>query len=100
MREWKVGTGKPSAQTPAGRTFILASLHDEKSKFSKIILPLGAHSDTYTTYGGGPGTVGIHTWPTSEVYGQAGSDGCIRIPPDALQFISTEVPLGTTVLIT
>lgn len=96
---WRVGVGKPGAPTPAGRTFLLAALRDRQSSFSPIVLPLGAHSDTHLTYGGGPGTVGIHTWPTSDVYGRASSDGCIRVPRDALTVISTTVPIGTPVLI-
>lgn len=96
---WKIGIGKPDAPTPRGRTFILAALRDPKPTFSKVIVPLGAHSTTHKTYGGGPGTVGIHTWPTRDVYGQASSDGCIRVPPDALTRISTAVPIGTPVLI-
>ncbi|MGH3518627.1 MAG: L,D-transpeptidase family protein [Haloechinothrix sp.] len=96
---WTVGVGKPAAETPAGRTFVLASIRDTKATFSDIVLPLGAHSDTYTTYGGGPGTVGIHTWPTSDAFGTASSDGCIRVPPAALAELSTTVPLGTPVLI-
>ncbi|OLZ51753.1 hypothetical protein BS329_15655 [Amycolatopsis coloradensis] len=98
-RAWTVGIGKPAAPTPAGRAFLLASIRDTKPTFSPIVLPLSAHSDTFTTYGGGPGTVGIHTWPTAEVYGKSSSDGCIRVPADALQIISSEVPLGTPVLV-
>lgn len=96
---WRVGVGKPATATPAGRTFILAALRDRASAFSDIVLPLGAHSDTYTSYGGGPGTVGIHTWPGSNVYGRASSDGCVRVPRDALTELSTTVPIGTPVLI-
>lgn len=96
---WRVGVGKPGTATPAGRTFILAALRDQDSTFSDIVLPLGSHSDTYTSYGGGPGTVGIHTWPTSDVYGRASSDGCVRVPRDALTKLSTTVPIGTPVLI-
>lgn len=98
-RSWTVGVGKRSAVTPAGRTFLLANVYDAGSKFSTIVLPLGAHSDTFTTYGGGPGTVGIHTWPTSDVFGKATSDGCIRIPRAALRLLSRNVPLGTPVLV-
>lgn len=98
-RHWRVGVGKPEAPTPGGRTFLLAALRDHQSTFSPIVLPLGAHSDTHQSYGGGPGTVGIHTWPTSDVYGRASSDGCIRVPRDALTVISTTVPIGTPVLI-
>ncbi|WP_394622471.1 L,D-transpeptidase family protein (plasmid) [Lentzea sp. JNUCC 0626] len=95
---WTVGTGKPSSVTPAGRTFLLAAIREAKPTFSPIVLPLGAHSDTYESYGGGPGTVGVHTWPTADVYGKPSSDGCIRVPPEALQVL-TKVPLGTAVLI-
>jgi hypothetical protein len=97
---WQVGIGNASAPTPAGRTFLLASILDTQVRFSDIVLPLGAHSDTHLRYGGGPGTVGIHGWPTSDVFGKASSDGCIRVPDTALDLISTRVPLGTPVLIT
>ncbi|WP_439659546.1 L,D-transpeptidase family protein [Lentzea sp. HUAS TT2] len=101
---WKAGIGKPGAITPAGRTFLLAALRDNSSTFSKVVLPLGTHSDTHLTFGGGPGTVGLHTWPTPEVYGAASSDGCVRIPPDALASLTEamtrgDLPLGTPVLI-
>ncbi|SDP97870.1 L,D-transpeptidase [Lentzea jiangxiensis] len=95
---WKVGIGKPSAITPAGRTFLLAALRDEKSTFSPVVLPLGSHSDSHQRFGGGPGTVAFHTWPSADVYGTASSDGCVRVPPDALHAL-TDVPSGTTVLI-
>jgi L,D-transpeptidase catalytic domain len=96
---WTVGIGKPSAVTPAGRTFILSSIKDTKQTFSPIVIPLGAHSDTHLTFGGGPGTVGVHGWPTDDVLGQASSDGCVRVPADALQMIAADVPLGTPVVI-
>lgn len=95
---WKAGTGKASAPTPTGRTFILGAFSDPKQKYSPVILPLGTHSATHDSFGGGPGTVGIHTWPSSGVFGTASSDGCIRIPADALTML-TKVPLGTLVMI-
>jgi lipoprotein-anchoring transpeptidase ErfK/SrfK len=96
--EWTVGIGKESAPTPAGRTFLLGAFKDAKQSYSPVILPLGTHSPTHDTFGGGPGTVAIHTWPTDDVYGTETSDGCIRVPPDALDQL-TEVPLGTLVMI-
>lgn len=96
---WTIGTGKASAPTPAVRTFVLGAFRDPKQKYSPVILPLGAHSPTLDAFGGGPGTVAIHTWPTADVFGTASSDGCIRVPADALDHLSG-VPLGTVVLIT
>ncbi|HVL84430.1 MAG TPA: L,D-transpeptidase [Pseudonocardia sp.] len=95
---WTVGIGKDSAPTPTGRTFLLGAFTDDAQDYSPVILPLGTHSPTHDTFGGGPGTVAIHTWPTEDVYGTASSDGCIRVPPDALERLA-EVPLGTLVMI-
>jgi lipoprotein-anchoring transpeptidase ErfK/SrfK len=95
---WPVAVGAPETPTPTGRTFLLGSISDPDQSYSPVILPLGAHSDTLDSYGGGPGTVGIHTWPDSSVFGTAASHGCIRVPADALDQL-TQVPLGTLVLI-
>jgi L,D-transpeptidase-like protein len=99
--EWTVGTGSPVDPTPAGRTFILGAFTDPQQNYSPVILPLGVHSPSLDTFGGGPGTVAIHTWlnrPTQNVYGAKSSNGCVRVPPDALSLIE-KAPLGTLVLI-
>jgi hypothetical protein len=49
--------------------------------YSPLILPLGLHSDTLSTFGGGPGTVALHGWPD---------------PAAALRVLS-RVPLGSSV---
>jgi lipoprotein-anchoring transpeptidase ErfK/SrfK len=98
LGDWTVGIGKQSAPTPAGRTFLLGSFSDAAQRYSPVILPLGTHSPTLDSFGGGPGTVAIHTWPTANVFGTRSSDGCIRVPSDALHQL-IQVPLGTLVLI-
>jgi lipoprotein-anchoring transpeptidase ErfK/SrfK len=67
--------------------------------YSPLILPLGLHSNTLDTFGGGPGTVGLHGWPDPAVFGHAVSHGCVRVPADALRVLS-RVPLGSPVMIT
>jgi lipoprotein-anchoring transpeptidase ErfK/SrfK len=96
---WKVAVGAPKTPTPTGRTFLLASLSPSKPKPSPLILPVGAHSDTLDSFGGGPGTVAFHGWPDESVFGKAVTHGCVRVPPDALKILS-RVPLGSPVLIT
>ena len=98
LGSWTAGIGKTSAPTPTGRTFLLGSFSDTAQRYSPVILPLGTHSPTLDSFGGGPGTVAIHTWPTANVFGTRSSDGCIRVPKDALDQL-TRVPLGTLVLI-
>jgi lipoprotein-anchoring transpeptidase ErfK/SrfK len=95
---WTVGVGAPDTPTPVGRTFLLGAFRDDDQDFSPVILPLGTHSPTLDTFGGGPGTAAIHTWPTADAFGEATSNGCIRVPADALEQL-TEVPLGTLVII-
>jgi hypothetical protein len=95
---WTVGVGSVHAPTPRGRTYIMASIAETVTRFSPIILPLGTHSNTFNTYGGGPGTVALHGWPDPSVFGRAASDGCVRVPDDALRRL-TSLPLGTLVLL-
>jgi lipoprotein-anchoring transpeptidase ErfK/SrfK len=96
---WPVAEGAPGTPTPIGRTFVLASLVPLHSTYSPLILPLGAHSDTLSAFGGGPGTVGLHGWPDPAVFGHAVSHGCVRVPATALRALS-RVPLGSPVMIT
>ena len=96
---WTAAVGAPATPTPTGRTFLLALLAPLHPTYSPLILPLGFHSDTLDTYGGGPGTVGVHGWPDPAVFGRAVSHGCVRVPAAALHILS-RVPLGSLVLIT
>ena len=96
---WAAAVGAPATPTPTGRTFLLALLAPLHPTYSPLILPLGFHSDTLDTYGGGPGTVGVHGWPDPAVFGRAVSHGCVRVPAAALHILS-RVPLGSLVLIT
>jgi lipoprotein-anchoring transpeptidase ErfK/SrfK len=96
---WTAAVGAPATPTPTGRTFLLALLAPPHPTYSPLIMPLGFHSNTLDTYGGGPGTVGVHGWPNPSVFGRAVSHGCVRVPAAALHLLS-QVPLGSLVLIT
>ncbi|GII56295.1 hypothetical protein Pth03_46840 [Planotetraspora thailandica] len=95
---WTVAVGAAKTPTPTGRTFMLASLAPTKKTYSPLILPVGTHSETLDTYGGGPGTVAFHGWPDASVFGQAVTHGCVRVPSDALNQLA-KVPLGSMVLV-
>ena len=96
---WTVAEGAPGTPTPTGRTFVLASLAPRQPSYTPLILPLGVHSGTLSTFGGGPGTVGLHGWPDPAVFGHSVSHGCVRVPAAALRALS-RVPLGSAVMIT
>jgi hypothetical protein len=95
---WTVAVGAPGTPTPTGRTFVLALLSPDHPTYSPLIMPLGLHSNTLSTFGGGPGTVGLHSWPDSSVFGHAVSHGCVRVPAPALRLLA-RVPLGSSVMI-
>ncbi|PZS02385.1 MAG: hypothetical protein DLM56_12155 [Pseudonocardiales bacterium] len=95
---WSAGFGLPDNPTPPSRTFILSSFTDPDQTYSPVIVPLGVHSAALDTFGGGPGTVAIHTWPSSDVFGTLSSNGCIRIPADGLDLVE-KVPFGSIVII-
>ena len=99
LGKWTIGTGKPEHPTPAGRAYIIASIAETKNTYSPIVLPLSYHSDSLETFGGGPGTVGLHTWPNTSFVGKANSDGCIRVTKETLDQL-VKLPLGTIVNIT
>jgi lipoprotein-anchoring transpeptidase ErfK/SrfK len=96
---WTVAVGAPKTPTPTGRTFILSLLKPTKPTYTPLILPLGTHSDSLDTFGGGPGTVALHGWTSASVFGKAVTHGCVRVPSDALKLLAT-APLGTPVTIT
>jgi lipoprotein-anchoring transpeptidase ErfK/SrfK len=96
---WPVAIGGAKTPTPTGRTFLMATLAPAKKTPSPIVLPLGTHSATLDTFGGGPGTVALHGWPDTSVFGKAVSHGCVRVPEGALKALS-RVPLGSLVFIT
>jgi hypothetical protein len=99
LGSWAVAVGAPGTPTPTGRTFVLASLAPPQPTYTPLILPLGVHSSTLSTFGGGPGTVGLHGWPDPAVFGHSVSHGCVRVPAAALRALS-RIPLGSAVMIT
>ncbi len=101
LGSWPVVVGTPSTPTPAGTTFVMASVEDPGNPYSRFLLPLGWHSDTLDRFGGGPGTVAVHGWRDSSVFtrrDRALSHGCVRVPADALS-VARSLPLGTPVVI-
>ncbi len=98
LGSWTVAVGARHTPTPTGRTFLLASVAPTHPTYSPLILPLGVHSRTLSTFGGGPGTVGLHGWPDPGVFGHAVSHGCVRVPAAALRVLA-RIPLGSPVMI-
>ena len=99
---WRVAVGAPGTPTPATRTFVAALLREspaERPVLGDYVVALGAHSPVLATFDGGPGTIGLHGWPADPgVFGTAVSNGCVRMPSDAVAAL-TQVPLGSPVVL-
>lgn len=95
---WTVAVGTKKTPTPTGRTFVLAALAPTHPTYSKLIFPLGTHSNSLDKFGGGPGTVALHGWPDSSIFGHDVSHGCVRFPEKALTTLA-RIPLGSPVQI-
>ncbi|KGM08609.1 L,D-transpeptidase [Cellulomonas bogoriensis] len=92
----EAGYGAPGTPTPETRTFVMSIHPDPAATYSPLFVMFGASSPTLDQFLGGPAPIAIHTFATHR--GPI-SNGCLRVPADALDPF-TEVPLGTPVLIT
>ena len=96
-----VGVGEPQSPTPTGMTFVDAIDTTPRAQvgiYGPTVLFLGTHSNTYTDFDGGDGTVGIHGYPSdpASTRGVAESHGCVRASPQTIDAIKI-VPVGTPV---
>ena len=95
-----VGVGAAASPTPPGEYFITEALtvpSFQRSAYGPYAFGTSAHSDVYTTFGAGDGTVGIHGTGDPSSLGKDVSHGCIRLSNDGITSLIHQVPLGTPV---
>jgi lipoprotein-anchoring transpeptidase ErfK/SrfK len=95
-----VGIGAAASPTPPGEYFITEALtvpSFQHSAYGPYAFGTSAHSDVYTSFGGGDGTVGIHGTGDPSSLGKDVSHGCIRLSNDGITSLIHQVPLGTPV---
>lgn len=95
--------GADRTPTPLG-TYYVTDPVDLRTRsggsYGAFALGLSGFSDVLFEFNGGPGQIAIHGTNNPELVGQNVSNGCIRLPNDAIVAIATQVPLGTPVVIT
>jgi lipoprotein-anchoring transpeptidase ErfK/SrfK len=95
-----VGVGTAASPTPPGEYFITEALtvpSFQRSAYGPYAFGTSAHSDVYTSFGGGDGTVGIHGTGDPSSLGKDASHGCIRLSNEGITSLINQVPLGTPV---
>jgi len=95
----KVAIGTDSTPTPGLRTYIAARLDQSNPDgfYGPHILPTSAYSEVLDLFDGGMPVVAFHGTSKPELIGQAVSNGCIRVPNEAIAKIAATVPVGTPV---
>jgi lipoprotein-anchoring transpeptidase ErfK/SrfK len=96
-----VGVGRPQWPTPVGPSFvdsIVKTPARQQYIYGPTVLILGTHSNVFTEFDGGDGTVAIHGYPSDpgSTKGVMSSHGCVRSGPDTINAIKV-VPVGTPV---
>ncbi len=96
-----VGVGRPQWPTPVGPSFVDSIVNTPKHQlyiYGPTVLILGVHSNVFTEFDGGDGTVAIHGYPSDpgSTKGVMSSHGCVRAGPETINAIKV-VPVGTPV---
>jgi lipoprotein-anchoring transpeptidase ErfK/SrfK len=98
-----VGVGTAAAPTPPGEYYITEALvvpSFQRAAYGPFAFALSGHSNVYTSFGGGDGTLAIHGTAASDSIGKDASHGCIRMANDGITKLIHLVPLGSPVEIT
>jgi hypothetical protein len=96
-----VGVGQPQWPTPVGPSFVDSIVNTPARQqyiYGPTVLIMATHSNVFTEFDGGDGTVGIHGYPSdpASTRGVASSHGCVRASPDTINTLKN-VPVGTPI---
>lgn len=96
-----VGVGQPQWPTPVGSSFvdaIVATPSFQQYIYGPTVFIMGTHSNVFTEFDGGDGTVAIHGYPSDpgSTKGVASSHGCVRASPETINALKM-VPVGTPI---
>lgn len=94
-----VAPGAPSSPTPTGSFFVayIVKLTDPGNVYGPYAMGTSAFSNTYFSFEGGPGQVGIHGTNQPWVIGSYASHGCVRLPNAAITSLAQQIVPGTPV---
>jgi lipoprotein-anchoring transpeptidase ErfK/SrfK len=98
-----VGIGKDQTPTPLGVFYVTDPVDlttRPNGAYGAYALGLSGFSDVLKSFDGGPPQIAVHGDTVAADVGQKVSNGCIRVPNQAIVEIAKRVPLGTPVIVT
>ncbi|MFT7473511.1 MAG: lipoprotein-anchoring transpeptidase ErfK/SrfK [Verrucomicrobiales bacterium] len=95
------GVASDNSPTPGGRYYLteLRAPTTPDTVYGSFAYGLSGFSETFETFNGGPGQLGIHGTNSPESLGTAVSAGCIRLHNDDVARLVTFLPLGVPVVV-
>ena len=99
VMEATVGVARDNAPTPRGRYYTTELIRppDPGSVYGAYAYGLSGFSDTFVTFEGGPGQLGIHGTNDPDSIGTNVSAGCIRLHNDDIVSMVEELKVPTGV---
>ncbi|MEQ8840541.1 MAG: L,D-transpeptidase [Acidimicrobiales bacterium] len=99
VMETTVGVARDNAPTPLGRYYTTELLRplSPDSVYGAFAYGLSGYSDTFTTFNGGPGQLGIHGTNDPTTIGTNVSSGCIRVHNDDITRLVEDIRVPTGV---
>ncbi len=97
----RIGLGAGGTPTPTGLFYVkeLFQPPNPAGAYGPFAYGLSAFSDVLFSFGGGPGTVGVHGTNEPDSLGRNVSHGCIRMSNSGVTKLARMLPLGVPVQI-
>jgi len=102
LMDTTIAVASNNSPTPGGlyyTTELIAPPGGGGGPYGPYAYGLSGFSNTYTTFGGGPGQLGLHGTNEPGSIGRAVSHGCIRLRNDDISRLAGMLPLGVPVLV-
>ncbi len=97
VRTMPAASGTGETPTPLGRFYLTELLEPTNPGFGPYAYGTSGFSEVLTSYGGGPGQVGLHGTDDPDSVGRSASHGCIRLSDEDITYLAEHLPLGTPV---
>jgi lipoprotein-anchoring transpeptidase ErfK/SrfK len=99
VKTYSAATGTGGTPTPLGSFYITELLQPTNDGYGPYAFGLSAFSDVLSSFGGGPGQIGLHGTDDVDSIGQDASHGCIRLSNADITELAGILPLGTPITI-
>lgn len=97
LRTMPAASGTGDTPTPLGRFFLTELLEPTNAGYGPYAYGTSGFSEVLTSFGGGPGQIGLHGTDDAASVGRAVSHGCIRLSDDDITYLAELLPLGTPI---